>query len=154
NGKLGPGTICRPQCSSGSDDPGAPCRTNPDCPSGTCDPVSDASTDKKLTSAKTKATTKITDGCAGLPPLRPACDDSADPAALAACVTAPIQDADNVTLNADTLMRAVYGTTAPVDPSLVKCQAAIGKEVGKYLNSRVKTEIKCDEKLAAAKIAG
>ena len=153
-GKLDPSTICRPQCSSGADDPGAPCRNDADCPMGTCQAVTDSSTDKKLTSATTKATTKITADCGTPPPLGPACDSAVDATTLAACVTAAIQDADNNTLNADTLMRTVYGTTAPVDATLVKCQAAIGKEVGKYLNKRVKTEIKCGERLAGVKIAG
>src|ERR1043166_2934928 len=87
NGKLPVATVCRPQCSSGSTDPGAPCRTSSDCPSGTCDPVSDASTNTKLTKVATKATNKITAACTAPPPLGPACDSAADVAALAACVT-------------------------------------------------------------------
>ena len=154
NGKLAVGTICRPQCSSGSTNPGAPCRTDPDCPSGTCDPVSDVSTNTKLTKAATKATDKITAACTGLPPLGPACDNAADVAALAACVTAPLQDADNDTLNVDTLMRTVYDTAAPVDPTLVKCQASISKAVGKYLSTRIKKEIKCAADVAAGRIPG
>ena len=154
NGKLPVATVCRPQCSSGSTNPGAPCRTNPDCPSGTCDPVSDASTGTKLTKAATKATDKIAAACTGLPPLGPACDNAADVAALAACVTAPLQDADNDTLNVDTLMRTVYDTAAPVDPSLVKCQLTISKGVGKYLNTRIKKELKCQAGVAAGKLPG
>src|SRR5436309_3512238 len=127
SGRLAASTVCRPQCSSGADNPGAPCRNDADCPSGTCQPVDDAVTNDRIDDAIAAATVKITRDCGTLPPLGPACDGSADAAALAACITGPLQEADNDTLNADTLMRSVYGSPAPVDPSLVECQAAIGK---------------------------
>src|SRR5439155_1655211 len=47
-----------------------------------------------------------------------------------------------------------YDTAAPVDPSLVKCQLTISKAVGKYLNTRLKKELKCQAGVAAGKLPG
>ena len=157
NGKLAPSAVCRPQCDSASTDPGAPCRSNSDCPSGTCLAVTDPTATDKLSKAVTKTVNKITDACnlMQLPPIGPACDDAVPGAAgLAACVTAPRQDDNVKLLNADTLAELLYATTAPVDPTLVKCQAAISKEAGKYFFARYKEVEKCNEQLAKGKITG
>lgn len=154
SGRLPDTAVCRPQCSSDATNPGDPCRTNADCPSGTCNPVTDARTSKRLDVATQKATAKIAADCGTLPPLGPACDGAGDAAALAACVTAPLQDDDNDTLNVDTVSRMLYGGPVPVDSSLLRCQAAISRKVGWYLKARLKGALRCQERLAAGRIAG
>ncbi len=160
-GKLPPATVCRPQCDAASAEPGMPCRTGADCPGGTCLAVTDGATSAKLDKATTKIATKLDKACAGvspLPPIGPACDDSAaSPAALADCIAAPVQDADSVVLNADTLAFTVYedvGTAPAGDADLQKCQAGLGKAVGKYAVARHKQLLKCNEKLAKGALSG
>jgi alkaline phosphatase D len=160
-GKLPPATVCRPQCDGTSDEPGVPCVTNAECPGGTCLAVSDASTGTKLSKAASKLASKLGSACAGvtpLPPIGPACDGSAaTPGTLAACIAAPVQDADAVLLNADTLALTVYddaGTAPTSDVDLQKCQKTIGKAVGKYTYARYKQLQKCNEKLAKGSLPG
>jgi phosphodiesterase/alkaline phosphatase D-like protein len=60
-------------------------------------------------------------------------------------------------LNADTLAFTVYediGTAPTGDVALQKCQATIGKAVGKYTDARYKPLQKCNEKLAKGSISG
>ena len=179
-GTLPASTICRPQC-SGTAKPQAPCRTdtdcglcvggtntgalcgaNPDCPggscnTGTCQAVTDPSTATRLASAQSRYTSVIVHGCPGtLPPIGPACDDSAATAStLAACITAPVQDTDVETINADTLARAFYDSAAPVtDVGLRKCEAAISRQTRSYLGRRMKAIKKCEEKQARAVLPG
>jgi alkaline phosphatase D len=154
SGRLPDTTVCRPQCSSAATNAGDPCLTDGDCPSGTCEAVTDATTSARLDRAVARATTQIAADCGTLPPIGPACDSAADAAALAACVTDPLQDDDNDTLNVDTLSRALYGSPVPVDPSLRTCQTTIGRQVARYLQTRLKIELRCHERLATGRIAG
>ncbi|HZP42179.1 MAG TPA: alkaline phosphatase D family protein [Candidatus Binatia bacterium] len=123
SGKLAPAVNCRPADG----------------------PVTDAATASKLAKAAQAAAKTIGAKCTGpLPPLGPACDSAADAAALAACVTAPVQDADVEPINADTLIATIYDTTAPVtDAGLRKCQSAISKRVQAYVGTRMKNARKC-----------
>jgi alkaline phosphatase D len=161
-GKLPPTTVCRPQCDAASAEPGMPCFANGDCPGGTCLAVTDAATSAKLANAASKLVSKLGSAaaCGGvtpLPPIGPACDTSTTLSALTTCIASPVQDADAVLLNADTLALTMYATpsTPPTgDASLQKCQATIGKSAGKYMSGRYKQLQKCNEKLAKGSLPG
>src|SRR2546425_4912252 len=152
-GTVPSSTICRPQCSGGST-PQAPCRTDADCPgSGTCQAVTDPGTSTRLSSVQARFTNVIVRACPGsLPPIGPACDDSATNAStLAGCITAPLQDADVEPINIDTLSRTIYDAAAPVaDVGLRKCQAAISRQTRNYLGRRMKAIKKCEDKRVRA----
>src|SRR6266850_714022 len=115
--------------------------------------VTDANTSTKLGILAGKVQPAIAKKCTGpLPPLGPACDSAATVPALAACITAPVQDADVEAINVDTLITTVYDANAPVsDAGLQKCQAGISKAVRKYLPSRMKAIRKCAMNRAAGK---
>jgi phosphodiesterase/alkaline phosphatase D-like protein len=119
-------------------------------------PVTDLGTDKKLTALAAKVEPAISGKCTGpLPPLGPACDIATTVPDLAACITAPVQDADVEPINIDTLVATVYDTTPPItDTPLRKCQAAISKAGGKYLAARMKAKRKCAIAVGAGKITG
>lgn len=155
SGALAVGTTCREQCTGGTNS-GAPCVTGADCDSLVCGTVSDATASGKLATAVTKFNAAVGGKCATpLPVVGPACDGSTGSvAALEGCVTQPHQEADTEQANADSLARTIYDTAAPVDASLVKCQAAISKEAGKYLDKRMKAALKCNEAVAKGKIPG
>src|SRR5262249_40836014 len=126
---------------------------------GTCLAITDAHTNERISKAVAKNTSKINSGCAGLgqlPPIGPACDDSATTsAALGTCITASRQDANVELLNADTLIATIYDTTAPVtDTGLLECQAAIGREVRNYAFARYRSLQKCNDSVAKGKIVG
>src|SRR6059058_4098068 len=99
----------------------------------------------------------IVRGCPGsLPPIGPACDDSATTAStLAGCITAPVQDTDVEPINLDTLARTIYDSDAPItDTGLRKCQAAISRQTRNYLGRRMKAVKKCEDRRARAVIPG
>ncbi|TMA53195.1 MAG: hypothetical protein E6J75_15665 [Deltaproteobacteria bacterium] len=156
-GTLPAATICRPQCSGGST-PQAPCRTDADCPGGgTCQPVTDPPTSARLSGIQSRFTNAIVRACPGsLPPIGPACDDSATNAStLAGCITAPLQDADVEPINIDTLTRTIYDSDAPIaDVGLRKCQAAISRQARNYLGRRMKAIKKCEDKRVRALTPG
>lgn len=155
-GTLPVATVCRPQCNGGSN-AGAPCDGASDCASGICDAISDVTTATKIGAAATQASSTITTGCTGpLPEIGPACDDSAATANdLVTCITSARQDENTEQINVDTLAATAYDTTAPVtDTGLLKCQATISKNAGKYLDARFKADEKCNDKLLAGKITG
>jgi alkaline phosphatase D len=135
NGKLAPTVNCRPADG----------------------PVTDAKTASTLAKAVAKVQSDIGKKCSTpLPPLGPACDSATTVAELAACITAPAQDADVEAINVDTLIATVYGdqTQAPItDSGLQKCQATISKEGGKYLGARMAAIRSCQAKRAGGKVA-
>ena len=156
-GTVPAATICRPQCSGGLT-PQAPCRTDLDCPGGgTCQAVTDPATSSRLSGLQSRFTAMIVRGCPGsLPPIGPACDDSATTAStLAGCITAPVQDTDVEPINLDTLARTIYDSDAPItDTGLRKCQAAISRQTRNYLGRRMKAVKKCEDRRARAVIPG
>ncbi len=154
-GSLPVGTVCRPQCAGGTS-AGAPCTSDAECPSSTCAAVSDVQTSARLAHAKTSATNVITKKCTGpLPPVGPACDSATTPAALAACLTAPTQDADVQPINVDTLMRTVYDSDAPVtDKALRQCQTQISRQVRAYVLRRMKAMSSCQMAVERTAIPG
>ena len=70
SGKLPAATICRPQCSTGSDNAGAPCFQTVDCPNGTC-AAPEAATAARLDKIRSKADTKVVGACGPVSPLPP-----------------------------------------------------------------------------------
>ena len=93
-------------------------------------PVTDPATATALASAAALVQPSIDPKCSGpLPSLGGPCNSATTNAQLAACITAPAQDADVDNRNVDTLIGTVYDTNAPVtDVGLRKCQATIGKQ--------------------------
>src|SRR5262249_44032393 len=60
----------------------------------------------------------------------------------------------NDPLTADSLARTIYGSPAPVDPTLVKCQAGLSKAIATYVKTRIKALQRCNESVAAGAIPG
>ncbi len=107
-------------------------------------PVSDAKTATRLATAAAKVEPAITPACPTLPPLGPACDSATTVTQLAACITAPMQDADLEPINVDTLIETVFGANAPVtDPGLLFCQSALSRQAGRYLRMRLTAHRLC-----------
>ena len=101
-------------------------------------PVTSAGTAARLSAAAAKVAPVITAACPTLPPIGPACDSATTASQLAACMTAPMQDADVEPINVDTLIETVFNSDAPVsDPGLRLCQATISTRVGRYLKKRL-----------------
>jgi len=117
--------------------------------------VTDAATQKKLSDAAVKVASTIGSKCSiPLPPIGPACDSATSLTALATCITATTQDADVEPINVDTLIDTVYGTNAPIaDTGVRACQAAISKEGGKYLATRMAQLRSCQTKRAGGKVS-
>ena len=117
--------------------------------------VTDAPTASALAKAAAKVQTTITAKCAGpLPPLGAPCDSATTAAQLAACITAPTQDADVDNRNVDTLIGTVYDANAPVtDLGLRKCQQTISKQGAKYLLTRMKFARVCQQNRGKGKVA-
>jgi alkaline phosphatase D len=165
SGKLPPATICRPQCSSASTDAGSPCFEDADCPSGACS-APETKTAAALEKLRAKVDNKVlaANACGGVSPLPPVgagCESAADSNELAFCaLDDPLSRPNlgtptrNNPLTADSLTRTLYGTAAPVDPGLVKCQAAIAKAEASYVNTRIKADLKCQTAVARGKSAG
>ena len=127
-------------------------------PSVNCRPADGAVTDPTTADALTKAADKVEPALASkctdpLPPIGAPCDSAATVSALAACITAPVQDADVDNRNVDTLVGTVYDTNAPVtDVALRDCQAAISKNAGKYLVKRMKYGRVCQQNRGKGKV--
>ena len=163
SGKLPPATVCRPQCSTGSDNAGAPCFQTVDCPNGTC-AAPEAATAARLDKIRSKADTKVVGACgpvSPLPPIGAACATTTTGNELEFCAIAdPLSRRSllDPTLNqphtADTLAQTIYDAAAPVDPTLRSCQSTISKAVATYLKSRVKAELKCQELVTAGALPG
>jgi phosphodiesterase/alkaline phosphatase D-like protein len=117
--------------------------------------VTDPATADKLTTAAGKVQPAIDAKCTGpLPPLGPECNSATTNAQLAACITAPVQDADVDNRNVDTLIGTVYNANAPVtDLGLQACEKAISKAGGKYLLSRMKLARSCEVNRGKGKVA-
>lgn len=161
SGRLPATTVCRPQCDASAADPGKPCASNAECPGGTCLAVTHAATGTVLANAAARVAARLAAACAGvspLPPIGPACDGSAaTPATLAACIGGPVQETDTAPLNADALAFTVYGNVATPptgNTPLWRCQAAIGKALGKYVQTRYTAVRRCNERLATGVIDG
>jgi alkaline phosphatase D len=165
SGKLPPATVCRPQCSSASTNAGTPCFQDADCPSGTCS-APESTTAASLQNLRAKVDNKVLtpNACGGvspLPPIGAGCENASSSNELSFCaLDDPLSRPNLLTpnrnnpLTADSLARTIYGTAAPVDPTLVKCQAGIAKAEAAYLNTRIKVELKCQTAVVGGKSAG
>jgi phosphodiesterase/alkaline phosphatase D-like protein len=117
--------------------------------------VTDTATNDALTSAGAKVEPAITAKCTGpLPPLGPQCNSATTIPQLAACITAPVQDADVDNRNVDTLIGTEYDTNAPVtDVALRTCQATISKNAAKYLVKHMKLGRVCQQNRGKGKVS-
>lgn len=131
---------CEDQRSSGALSPATNCRPADGL-------VTDPTTDDNLSKAYTKLNTTIGTKCtSGLPPLGPQCDSSFTTADLSFCIGSPTQDPDVDNRNIDTLIGTIYDTNAPVtDAGLRACQAAISKNLAKYVVKRMKYARVCEQ---------
>src|SRR5262245_44536041 len=137
NKKYSALAACERKRSSGSLAPSVNCRPADG-------PVTDTRTANKLSAAAAVVEPAITAACGTLPPLGPACDSATTSTDLAACITAPMQDADVEPINVDTLIATVFDANAPVtNTGLATCQATISKKVGSYLKKRMRAHRQC-----------